>query len=108
MHELALTMEIVDIAVERAEGRRVRRVVVAVGKLAAVVPDAMRFCFDVCAKDTVVEGATLDIEETPGRARCRACGADVALTAPYGSCACGSIDLEVVAGNAVYLTEMEV
>ena len=108
MHELALTMEIVDVAVARADGRRVRRVRIAVGKLAAVVPDAMRFCFDVCAKDTVIEGAELEIEETPGVAHCRTCGGKVALTAPHGYCGCGSIDLEIVSGQSVYLTEMEV
>jgi hydrogenase nickel incorporation protein HypA/HybF len=32
-----------------------------------LLPDAVRFCFDVCAKDTVVEGALLEIIETPGR-----------------------------------------
>ena len=32
----------------------------------AVMPDAIRFCFDICAKGTVLEGARLDIEVTPG------------------------------------------
>jgi Zn finger protein HypA/HybF involved in hydrogenase expression len=31
-----------------------------------VLPDAVRFCFEVCAKDTVVEGATLEIIEVTG------------------------------------------
>jgi len=66
MHELGLTMEIVEIAVEHAAGRPVRKLRVAVGKRAAVVPDSLRFCFEVCAKDTVLEGAELVLDEAPG------------------------------------------
>src|SRR5258705_6654095 len=64
-----------------------------VGTVAAVLPDALRFCFALAAEDTVARGASLEIVETPGRARCRACGADVALDRPYGRCACGGSDL---------------
>ena len=51
------------------------RVRLEIGQLAAVMPDAMRFCFDVCARNTVLEGAALEIVEIPGRALCDDCGA---------------------------------
>lgn len=66
MHELALATEVVSICAARADGARVVRVRLEVGKLAAVLPDALRFCFDACANGTAVEGATLDIIETQG------------------------------------------
>jgi hydrogenase nickel incorporation protein HypA/HybF len=108
MHELRLTKDIVEIAAARASGRRVTRLRVAVGELAAVVPDALRFCFEVCAQGTVVEGAELTLEPVPGRAKCRACGSMVSLTVPYGECACGGRDLEIVSGKDVVVVEMEV
>ena len=37
-----------------------------------ILPDAIRFCFDLCSEGTVAEGAELEIIETPGPARCRA------------------------------------
>ena len=40
MHELALAVDVVAIASRRAAGARVHRVVLEVGKLAAVLPDA--------------------------------------------------------------------
>lgn len=49
-------------------------VTLEVGKLAAVVPDSLRFCFDIYAKDTMIEGAELEIIEIPVRAHCRDCG----------------------------------
>jgi hydrogenase nickel incorporation protein HypA/HybF len=45
-----------------------------VGKLAAVVPDSLKFCFEVAAKNTPLEGAILQIEEIPVTARCKNCG----------------------------------
>lgn len=66
MHELGITRNVVAICAEHAGAAQVMRVTLEIGKLAAVMPDAIRFCFDICAQGTVVEGATLDIIETAG------------------------------------------
>ena len=109
MHELALAQAIVELACERsAEGARIARIVVAVGKLSAVLPDALRFCFDEVTRETPAEGARLDILETPGLARCRACGAGVELERPFGRCACESTDLEWISGEELEIRQVEV
>jgi hydrogenase nickel incorporation protein HypA/HybF len=66
VHELAVTQAIVEAVLERAGEARVLRVVVEIGKLSAVLPDAVRFCFDVCTADTAAAGAVLEIREPPG------------------------------------------
>jgi hydrogenase nickel incorporation protein HypA/HybF len=83
-------------------------VVVQIGKLSAVLPDAVRFCFDLCSEGTAVQGARLDILETPGRARCKACGTELTLDQPFGRCGCGNSDLEWLAGDELRIKEMEV
>jgi hydrogenase nickel incorporation protein HypA/HybF len=108
MHELGITHEIIAIVSEHARGAKVTRVVLEIGKLSAVLPDAVRFCFDLCSEGTVAEGAELVIIETPGRARCRACGAEIALERPFGRCGCGNTDLEWLAGEELKIKEMEV
>ena len=111
MHEMAIALQIVEMACDRCHegpGRRVARVVVAVGKLSAVLPDALRFCFDEATLETPAAGASLDIVETPGRARCRSCGGLVELERPFGRCACESTDLEWIAGEELELREVEV
>lgn len=108
MHELAIAQEIVELVAERASGARVTRVVLEIGKLAAVLPDAVRFCFDLCVEGTVLEGASLVIIETPGRARCRACSADVCLERPFGRCECGGSDLEWLTGEELKVKNFEV
>ena len=108
MHELALTQSIVEICAERAEGAKVRRVTLEIGSLAAVMPDALRFCFDVCAGGTGLEGARLEIIDVAGRGRCRACGAQMEMRDYLTRCGCGSFDIECTAGEGLRVKEMEV
>ncbi len=108
MHELGITRNVVAICSERAQGLAVRRVRLEIGALSAVLPDAVRFCFDICSSGTLLEGAVLEIVEVPGGALCRDCGAAVPLRALYGRCGCGSADLLVVSGEELNIKEMEV
>jgi hydrogenase nickel incorporation protein HypA/HybF len=108
MHELALVTQVVEIACERSGGAKVRRVVLEIGQLSLVLPDAVRFCFDIVASGTACQGATLDIVQTPGRGRCRRCGRELALASLLAECACGDYDIEVIGGQELRVKEMEV
>jgi hydrogenase nickel incorporation protein HypA/HybF len=108
MHEVGITQEIVALAESRGCGRRVLRVVVEIGRLTAVFPDAVRFCFDLCAEGTAVEGAELRIIETAGTARCRQCGGVMELDRPFGQCCCGCTDLDWLLCEDMRITEIEV
>lgn len=106
MHELAIAQEVIALVAARTEGARVTRVVLEIGRLCAVLPDAMRFCFDLATEGTVAEGAALEIREVPGRGRCRDCGSEVALDRPFGRCRCGGSDLEWLAGEELRIKEV--
>jgi hydrogenase nickel incorporation protein HypA/HybF len=101
-------MEMVDMAIDRAEGRRVRSLRVAIGELAAIETESIRFCFDACSASTLLEGASLVLERVVGRARCRDCLEEMEIHRPYGQCRCGSGALEVVSGHEVILLDVEV
>jgi len=107
MHELAITESLVAAVSDTVAGARVTRVRLAIGKLSGVAPDSVRFCFDVCAEGTVLEGAHLEIEEPPGMAWCRSCHAEMALDDLIGSCRCGSTDLELRGGQELRIREVE-
>jgi hydrogenase nickel incorporation protein HypA/HybF len=66
VHELSITRNLVAIVGDAARGRAVRKVWLEVGRRSAVMPDAVRFCFDVVSKGTALEGAALEIVELPG------------------------------------------
>lgn len=112
MHEMSLTESIVDIAVEAAKlqgAQRVTRVLVDVGALSLVVPEALEFCFAACASGTLVEGARLEIASIPGAGWCVDCGKTVALTERYSACPeCGGFRVRMTAGGELKVREMEI
>lgn len=109
MHELSITQSIVEACSERANGARVLRVTVEVGKLSCVMPEALRFCFEVCSRGTPLEDSELEIIAVPGRAVCRACGRRVELHDLLASCGCGGIVFdEQDGGDELKIRSMEV
>ena len=108
MHELAITQGVVDAVTERTGQAKVAAVTVRVGRLSGVIPDAMRFCFDLVTEQTPLAGARLLIEEPEGRARCRGCGDDFVLPDLILLCPCGSADVEVTAGRELAVASVEV
>jgi hydrogenase nickel incorporation protein HypA/HybF len=108
MHELALAEAILAIAEENARGRRVARVELEIGRLRQVVPDALAFSFELVAQGTAAEGAELAIEELPVRVACRTCGAATVVEAfPFGCTGCGALDVEVIDGEQLQVTALE-
>ncbi len=107
MHELAITENIVAIALAHADNAPVRRVTLKIGQLTAIMPEAIRFCFEPCTQGTLLDGAELVIRVIPGRGRCRQCGTEIPLEVPFGECVCGSYDLEIIQGQELQLIELE-
>jgi hydrogenase nickel incorporation protein HypA/HybF len=99
MHELAITQGVVDAVTARTGDVPVASVRLRVGRLSGVVPDALEFCFELVTAGTPLEGAALEIERPEGRARCRTCAQEFALRDQVLLCACGSADVEVLAGR---------
>lgn len=108
MHELGITQEVLRVVAEKAGQRKVRRVVLEIGKLSCVLPDAVKFCFDLCAEGTVAEGAVLEIIEPPGLGRCRQCGAEFPLHEALARCTCGNTDIEWLTGEELRIKAMEI
>lgn len=99
---------VVDAVVERLGNEHVAVVRLAIGTLAGVDVDALRFSFGVCAKGTSLDGAELEIRTITPRARCRACGTEHAPRSLVEPCPCGSFDRELLAGDELRLLEVEV
>jgi hydrogenase nickel incorporation protein HypA/HybF len=108
MHELGITEGIIAGVCERVGDVRVTRITVEIGALTAVLPDAVRFAFDICSSGTRCEGAELDIVEIAARARCGACGGEFTLADPVLLCRCGAGALEVLSGQELRVRSVEV
>ena len=109
MHELSITQSVVEICRQTAAGRRVVEVVLEIGVLSGVVPEAVEFCFAACARETPLEGATLTIERISGQGCCTGCGAAFPVCAYYEPCpACGGYAVAITAGEELRVKELEV
>ncbi|NOQ20598.1 MAG: hydrogenase maturation nickel metallochaperone HypA [Desulfobacterales bacterium] len=113
MHEMGIALQIVEIATASLPAdlgeARVARVNLKVGKLAAVVPESLRFCFDVAVKDTPLAGANLAIEEIPVVARCKDCNAQWTIDEPVFICkTCESGSLDILSGRELDIESIEV
>ena len=113
VHELAISEAVVSGVCERLASTlgesRISRVVLEVGRLSAVEPEALRFCFELSAAGTPVAGATLDIIEIPVIADCRQCGvrfeSNESLTCVCN--ACGSLAVDIVNGRELRVKLVE-
>jgi hydrogenase nickel incorporation protein HypA/HybF len=112
MHELALMEELhrIALAAAAAQGaQRIHRVMLRVGRLSGVDPDALAFAFEVVMAGGIGEGATLELEVVPTQCRCGWCGQrfeplDVIVACPL----CGAVSADVLRGRELELTGLEV
>lgn len=109
MHEMALAQAVVELAVEHAEGAKIRVVRLALGALSHVEPRALEFGFDVVAKGTAAEGAKLTIDRPAGTAWCVDCSASVAVSGHEDPCPqCGGFKWMLTSGDEMRVVELEV
>ena len=112
MHEMGLATEIVRIVVESIPADvmdpKVERVNLKMGKMAAVVPQSLKFCFKIVAKDGPAEGAELHIEEIDVSANCHDCAHRWTLDQPAFQCPkCGGGDIEMLSGRELDIESIE-
>jgi hydrogenase nickel incorporation protein HypA/HybF len=111
VHELAIAESLMEIVLE--EGRRhnlkeVTLIRLQIGALAAVVPEALTFSFEMVRQNTIASGAVLEIETLPVVARCSACELDFEVEHEVFLCArCGQPTLELVSGRELSLVNLE-
>lgn len=113
MHELAVCQGIIEVAVEALTRRgalpRVTEIHVEIGRLTGIVPDSLRFHFEVLAPRTPLAGSRLEIETVPIRARCAECEARFEIDVLAFSCpACGSGLVELTSGRELRVLSLDI
>ncbi len=108
MHELALCRAIVDTVNRYAEGQRVERVEVRIGHFRQVVPDSLRFSWELLTDDTELAGCELSIDHVPAVVRCQACMQDTTLDMPILLCgSCEGTDVTLVSGEEFLIASID-
>lgn len=76
MHEVGIMESTLDVVLRQAaqhRASRVHRIVLRIGELSGVEPEALRFAFDTVTARTLAAGAELVIDAVPARAWCATC-----------------------------------
>lgn len=112
MHELALAEDMIQMVEEtarRERARRVKTVVLEIGRLSTVEKDALSFAFDVVKKGGAAADATLEIVDVAGAGVCAACGAAAPMEEIYTPCpVCGRHDMQPTQGTEMRVKEIEI
>jgi hydrogenase nickel incorporation protein HypA/HybF len=112
MHELAITEEILRIAVEHAEQAQAKRVTdinLVIGELSSVVDDSVQFYFDFSSPGTIAEGAKLHFTRVPARLRCRQCDHEFEPDGTDWRCPnCQTMGGDVITGREFFLDSIQV
>jgi hydrogenase nickel incorporation protein HypB len=90
MHELSICTSLAALVEQHADGHAVACVHLDVGHLRQVIPDTLRYSWQIVVTDTPLAGSVLDINHIPAVIACRACDRHTTLSAPVFRCSCGS------------------
>jgi hydrogenase nickel incorporation protein HypA/HybF len=117
MHEMSIAQSILDVVRQYAKGNdhardgdvpKVKSIRLRIGEMAGVVPESLRFCFEVASEGTAAQGAELLIDEVPIRCRCASCNAEFSVEHFLFLCpTCGTPDVEVISGNELDVVELD-
>lgn len=112
MHELSIMQGVLDIVRDSAVQNgisRINKLKLVIGSLTMIMPDSLRFAFEVLSQDEMFREANMQIEEVPAFIRCHACNSETAQEDAYCfvCSGCGSNQVEVVKGREMYLDYYE-
>lgn len=110
MHEVSLAggiLQVVENALKHESGVSVKRLTIEVGALAGVEVRALDFALRSLAPGTVLQGAEVVLDETPGQAWCLQCSATVPIATRLDPCpTCGSRWVQPTGGTELKVRDL--
>lgn len=112
MHELPITQSLLKIALDNAEKANASQVTalnIVMGELSSMVDDSIQFYWEIIAKDTIAEKATLHFRRIPAELQCMTCfnkyhPKDGELICPQ----CQGVGAKIISGEEFFLESIDV
>lgn len=114
MHEMKIAKNIIEILKETLSNYQnvhiVSKVNLKIGKLHAIIPESLKFCYEIYKKDDArLNHSVLSIEIMPIKIYCPNCQQYVEIDEPIFLCPnCFSNDIKIVSGNELYVESIEI
>ena len=112
MHELTITQNILEIALEHAQkagATRIGRINLVIGEMTGVAEECVRFYIGALGRGTAAEAAELAVRRVPITAICRNCAERFEVRDFRWACpSCQSTGSDIVAGKELFVESIEV
>jgi hydrogenase nickel incorporation protein HypA/HybF len=112
MHEMSLAVNIIKIAQEeltKANGKRIEKIHLSVGKLSGIVIESLEFALEVSQKDGPLAGAQIIIEEVPAVMKCRHCHHQFEAKEFYTVCPiCNKFGHDIISGKELLIKSLTI
>lgn len=112
MHELAITENLLDLALKHAKPSQANRITdlyLAIGQLSSIIDDSVQFYWDFVSKDTIAEGARLHFKRIPTEFLCLDCDKSYFPDEEHLSCPyCDGIRVKIITGDEFRLEAIEI
>jgi hydrogenase nickel incorporation protein HypA/HybF len=111
MHELPVTQSILEIALrhaKQAEAKRITDIHLVIGQLSSIVDDSVQFYWEIIAKGTIAEYATLHFERIPARMLCLECNQEYSPGEELACPNCQGMHVKVIAGEEFRMDAIDV
>ena len=103
MHELSIVLGIIDIAEQTAKANnidRIQTIELEIGALAGIQLDAFNFAWESAVKNTILSGATREINNIKGRSKCLECAVEFEVATVFDACPkCGQYFNQLLSGQ---------
>ena len=112
MHELAVTEQILNLALRHAREANARQVTnlhLQIGALSTIIDDSVQFYWDIISQGSLCQGATLHFNRVPATLHCRSCGQEYTLVGELTACpTCSGIQVQILSGQEFQLTSIDI
>lgn len=111
MHEVSIAEQIKDVVIQKLKEhncKKVKSINLLIGEMTSIVPDALKFAFDVVSKKTPMENASLRIKILKTKAKCRICSSEFIIRDYAFICPkCDAADIEIKQGREMVIQTIE-
>ena len=112
MHELSITMSILEIVEENAKklnAEIVHEIEMDIGELSGIDFDALEFAMEHAQKSDMLKNARFVINKIPAKARCNECLHEFEISDYYSPCpVCNKFDNEVIQGKELKIRTFKI
>ena len=112
MHEISIMESTLEIAINHAQAQKakeIKAIVMKIGELSGVIPQALEFAFEVVRENSIASNATLKIETIPVCCHCESCQEKFYPTGYIFECPnCHQFSNNILEGKEIELSSLEI